>query len=438
MKFSLRMPWLGASSVLLATAVFGLALRSGQEVPHGTAVEVESSSEDRAAARAVTTPEGFKAQVIASSPALQNPVAFDVDELNRFFVVESFRLNNGVVDMRSHMDWLEEELAIQQVAQRLDMMRRHTPPESFEERWTSASERIVRLVDSTGDGLLDQRTVFAEDFDAPEDGVAAGILASAGPEGESDVWFACIPALYQIWDADGDGVSDGRRQHSTGYGLRFSLTGHDLHGLTVGPDLRLYFSIGDRGFNVVTREGKRLVGLGMGAVLRCELDGSGLEVFCNGLRNPQELAFDDWGNLFTADNNSDAGDKARWTVLLEGSDSGWRQAYQWVEVPNARGPWLGEELWKPHFPGQLSYLLPPMANATDGPSGLVAYPGVGDDPSLEGSFLVCDFRGDAKHSGILRLKNAPDGAGFKLVENERYVWNTLPTDVDFGPDGAPT
>ena len=177
----------------------------------------------------------------------------------------------------------------------------------------------------------------------------------------------------------------------------------------------------------------RLVQPDQGAVFRCELDGSNLEVFCTGLRNPQELAFDEFGNLFTGDNNSDSGDRARWTYLIEGSDTGWRMYYQYLQD---RGPWNREKLWHTPHAGQAAYIVPPIAHFADGPSGLAYYPGTGLDEKYRGNFFLADFRGQASNSGIRNFSLVPKGASFELVNPEQFIWSILATDVDFGFDGG--
>ena len=205
-----------------------------------------------------------------------------------------------------------------------------------------------------------------------------------------------------------------------------------MHGLRMGPDGRLYFSIGDRGFHVTSREGRLLARPDTGAVLRCEPDGSQLEVFAYGLRNPQELAFDDFGNLFTGDNNSDSGDKARWVYVVAGGDSGWRMPYQYLAD---RGPWNREKLWLPHFAGQAAYIIPPIANLGDGPAGLTHYPGVGLAERYQDHFFLVDFRGTVAISGVRSFAVQPAGASFTLADVQPFLWSVLATDVEFGYDG---
>ena len=201
-----------------------------------------------------------------------------------------------------------------------------------------------------------------------------------------------------------------------------------MHGLIVGHDGRLYFSIGDRGYNV----SEKIKNLESGAVFRCELDGSNLEVIATGLRNPQELAFDDYGNLFTGENNSDSGDKARFTEIVYGGDSGWRMYYQYM---GDRGPFNREKIWHPYHENTPAYIVPPIANIADGPAGLEYYPGTGFGDDFKDRFFLCDFRGTSANSGVRSFRLAPDGAGWKIKDKQMPFWNVLTTDIDFGSDG---
>ena len=171
-------------------------------------------------------------------------------------------------------------------------------------------------------------------------------------------------------------------------------------------------------------------------MFRCNPDGSDLEVFAYGLRNPQSLVFDQYGNLFTGDNNSDSGDQARWVYLVEGSDNGWRVGYQFMENPYSRGPYNAERLWYPPFEGQPAYIVPPVANIASGPSGVAYFPGTGLPARFKDHFFLVDFRGGGANSGVHSFGLKPKGAGFELVDREHFLWNILATDIRFGVDGG--
>jgi quinoprotein glucose dehydrogenase len=417
------------SSLLLFLAA-GPPLSCAQDVP--TELELRAGDSDLERARQlVKVPPGFQVQLFASEPDVLNPVALAFDERGRCFVVETFRRDKQVLDMRDHREWVEDDLASRTVEDRVAFLQRYARDgiRLFREE----SERVRLLVDGDGDGRADSSTVFADGFDGLTDGIAAGVLARRG-----DVWFTDIPNLWRLRERGGSGHADERERVATGFGVHFNYTGHDLHGLRVGPDGRLYFSIGDRGLHVTTKEGRLLDLPDAGAVLRCELDGSGLELFHTGLRNPQELAFDDAGDLFTVDNNSDAGDRARLVHVVEGGDSGWCIGFQWIESPTPRGPWNSERMWEPQNDVQPAWILPPVANLVSGPSGLAHYPGTGfSDPSWRDVFFVCDFEGETNNTRVVAFQVAPDGAGHRLVSQSDFVARGIvATDCDFGPDGA--
>ncbi|HWE37730.1 MAG TPA: PVC-type heme-binding CxxCH protein [Isosphaeraceae bacterium] len=376
-------------------------------------------------------PKGVKVELFAAEPLVANPVAFGFDEKGRVFVAESFRHGAGVEDIRGHMDWLAEDLACRTVEDRVAMFRRHMTPEAFA-AFAVEHDRLRLVEDADGDGKADKATVFADGFNTVATGIGAGVLARRG-----EVWYACIPDLWRLKDTNGDGKADVRDLLHHGYGVHIAFLGHDLHGLKFGPDGLLYFTVGDRALNVRTKDKGDVTYLDAGAVLRCEPDGSNLEIVAVGLRNPQELAFNEYGDLFTCDNNSDGGDRARWVHLVEGGDSGWRIGYQTLEYPNSRGPWNSEKLWHPAPANTAAYLLPPLINVSDGPSGLAYDPGVTRLPDrYRHRFFLADFRGGSGQSGVRSLALKPKGASFEVVESEQFLWGVLATDVDFGPDGA--
>ena len=399
-----------------------VAIAAALQTPQPQEPSIAAASADGQNAMANFKHDRLKCELWAAEPDVANIVAFHVDHQGQLFACETFRQDKGVEDNRAHAYWLEDELAALTVEDRVAYILKHHPDAN--ETYTRFDDRIRLVTDTDGDGKADTSQVFANGFNSLASGTGAGVLSYRG-----DVFYTCIPNLVKLTDNDGDGVADDRETLHSGYGVHFAYRGHDMHGLIVGPDGRLYFSLGDRGHFL---RDQNLANSDSGSVFRCELDGSNLEVFAYGMRNPQELAFDNYGNLFTGENNSDSGDEARWVYIPRGSDTGWRFYYQYL---GDRGPFNREKIWHTNNPDTPAYIIPPVANLGDGPSGLEFYPGTGFSKDFDDRFFLCDFRGGPTNSGIRSFRNTADGAFFKVVDQAQPIWGVLPTDIDFGPDG---
>jgi quinoprotein glucose dehydrogenase len=411
--------WFVVLTPLAACAAFAFAQHEFD--PHANKI-AKASDDALKTLKRMQIPKGLAAELWAAEPLLANPVAFCFDEKGRIFVAETFRLHTAVTDNRGHMKWLDDELALRTVPARVEMYKK------YNYRPSQDHDRVRMLFSSTGSGKPDKATIFADGFNRPEDGLGSGVLAHHG-----SVYFTCIPDLWLLKDTKGDGKADVKKSLHTGYGVHVSFIGHDSHGLKIGPDGKLYFSIGDRGFHVET-EGRTVSDPDTGAVFRCNLDGSELEVVHTGLRNPQELVFDKYGNLFTGDNNADGGDQARLTHIVDGGDSGWRIGHQYLP---GLGTWNSEKTWQPNSPQRSAYFVPPIINLGNGPSGFTYNPGVTLLPEkYQDNFFLCDFRGSAGNSTIHNFTLKPKGASFELDKRESFVSAVLATDCDFAPDGG--
>lgn len=387
---------------------------------------------------------GLERMLVVEQPLLKNPVSVSVDVDGTIFVTETARRKVADLDIREFVQfgWVPRDVALTSVAEKraffeeqLDgktvfngpSLKDHNKDGKTDIRdLTVISEKIIRITDQDGDGVYDTSNTFAEGFNTEVTGIAAGTLAWRG-----DVYATIAPDVWKLRDTTGDGKADQRESIAHGFGVHIAYAGHDMHGLIPGPDGRLYWSIGDKGLNVTDKDGKNHYAPHEGAVLRCYPDGSGFEIFARGLRNAQEIAFDKYGNLFSVDNDADfKGERERFLHITEGSDTGWRNYYQYRG--SAYNPWMAESMWEPSGMHQPAYITPTSANYSDGPAGFAYNPGTALNAKYKDAFFVTEFP-----KGNLRsFKVKPKGATFEMIDEHVVYSGPMNVGINFGPDGA--
>jgi putative membrane-bound dehydrogenase-like protein len=209
------------------------------------------------------TPEGFQVAIHASEPLLQGkPLAMCFDADGTLFVAESVDYPNDLVEPKAD-----------------------DPAAPVDGR-----DRIVRLVDTDGDGVADRRDVFAEKLSIP-----TSMLHHDG-----GLIVAQAPLMLFLKDTDGDGKADARKALFTGWGTGDTHAGPS--NLTWGLDGWVYGIVGYSGFNGTV--GGEALRFGAG-FFRFKPDGSTLEFLRSTNNNSWGFGFSEEGLVFgsTANGN---------------------------------------------------------------------------------------------------------------------------------------
>jgi putative membrane-bound dehydrogenase-like protein len=440
------------SAVIVGTAqVASQTSMLGQTVTLDPAAAASEAATIRSETN-VQVADGLVVTVWAPPELVADPFGIDLDSQGVAFVGASPR-SGQLLDIRGHADWVPEVHTLRSTDDLRAFFKRVMAPEKSDANtwlpdynhdgvrdWRDLSvikERIYRIEDTNHDGVADRSRVVFEGFN--ED-VASDILGSVLLHG-GDLYATAAPNLWRLHDSDGDGVFDEQKVLSTGYSVHPAFSGHDMSALTLGPDGRLYWKVGDIGMNVVDQTGRRWVNANRGAVMRADPDGSHFEVFASGIRNTQEIAFDAYGNLVSVDNDGDyPGETERVVYITEGSDAGWRSTWQYGkytdETNNRYNVWIDEGMFKPRFDGQAAYIVPPIASYHPGPSGFAFNPGTALDPRWHDYFFVTSFTGSASNARVYAFQLEPSGAGFQLANDTQILQGVLSPGMRIGPDGA--
>lgn len=396
--------------------------------------------------------DGLELTLWASDSLAPDPVAMDIDSKGRIYLTRTNRQKHSEFDIRGYRQWMTPSISLQSVEDRRAFLRATFAPELSEENswlkdlnndsihdWkdlTVEKDEVWMLEDVNGDGLADKSTRILEDFNTEVTDVAGALLVR-----DDDVFVGIAPDMWRLTDTNDDGVLDEKTSIAHGFAVHIGFGGHGMSGAIQGPDGKIYWGIGDIGANITTVDGVNHNYPNQGVIVRCYPDGSNFEVFSRGHRNTHEFVFDAYGNIISSDNDGDhRGESERLVHIVEGSDSGWRTNWQFGKYTDPKNNgykvWMDEKLYLPRWEGQAAYIIPPIKNFHNGPTGMAFNPGTALGKDWVNRFFLSEFVGDPSRSHIWSFDLKPKGASFDLHTDIDVVSGILPTGVRFGPDGA--
>ncbi|NNE75962.1 MAG: heme-binding protein, partial [Pricia sp.] len=396
--------------------------------------------------------EGLELTLWASDSLAPDPIALQIDSEGKVYLTRANRPKNSEFDIRGHQDWMTSSISFQSVEDRRDFLHDTFAPEkSDENEWLAdlngdgshdwkdlavEKEEVWMLEDSNQDGIADRSTRILEDFNEEITDVAGALLVR-----DDDVFVGVGPDMWRLKDTNDDLILDEKTSIAHGFAVHIGFGGHGMSGAIEGPDGKIYWGIGDIGGNITTVDGENHKYPNQGIIVRSNPDGSDFEIFARGLRNTHEFVFDAYGNIISSDNDGDhRGESERLVHIVEGSDAGWRANWQYGKytdpLNNDYKVWMDEKLYVPRWEGQAAYIIPPIQNYHNGPTGMTYNPGTALGKDWLDKFFLVEFVGNADRSNIWSFDLKPKGASFELNSEKSILSGILPTGIQFGPDGA--
>ncbi len=343
------------------------------------------------ALKALKVADGFQVELFAAEPDLINPTSIDVDHKGRVWVAEAVNYRRKNFNR--------------------PIIRKE-------------GDRIQVLVDEKSEGKASKAVTF---YQGPEIYGPLGVCVAPYADGKGQRVFVCqSPDILVFEDKDGDLKADGPpKKFLTGFG-GFDHD-HGVHGLNIGPDGKLYFTVGDAGVTgLQSSDGKgrkwvsNATDCRAGTVWRCDADGTNLELIAHNFRNNYECCVNSFGEIWLSDNDDDGNKQTRICFVMPGGNYGY----------HPRGP--GQTHWHEEQPGIVHKTL---RTGQGSPTGITFYEGSLFPKKYQGALLHCDCAPAEVRWFFPKAK----GAGYEL-EKELLLTSSdnwfRPSDVCVAPDGS--
>ncbi|MFT4549316.1 MAG: putative membrane-bound dehydrogenase-like protein, partial [Verrucomicrobiales bacterium] len=357
------------------------------------------------------------------SPQIFTPVAMDIDAKGRIWATEGIDYNVG--------------------------------------RRISNGQSIIVLEDTDLDGKCDSSHVFVSEPNMRPAPMGIAVF-------DNRIVVSATPDIIVYTDVDRNAVFDPKIDKREVFLTGFEGGNHDhtLHAVVGAPSGQWYFSFGNKGADVNTKDGRHfLAGCYYGGVnhigkpssdghvyiggvaMRINPDGTGLSAIGHNMRNSHDLFVSSFGDVFQSDNDDPAHCRASW--LMEYGNMGYADlrdgSRSWEEVSK---PWdepqgfhrdlrASRAHWRENYPGSTP---PGTVYGAGSPLGNVLIEGDELGKEFRGLYLHCDMVRKEVMGYYPEMADAQYEMGshhaFVGLKPESKGEHFLPTDVILGLDGA--